>query len=372
MSSSGSVLPLRYARSFGLAAMFLCLLSAGLAHAQATISAGAQALYTEGTTLMRTGRLAEAQRVLLRAEAAAPGSLEIKITLGKLDALLGKSDDAIRLFSEVESKDPANSENEVNLAIALATRGSLDEALISATKAVQSGPRSAAAHHIRGKILAALNLAGEAQTEYETTLALTPADPLTLYDYAQFCEGTGNLREEVSILQRLVAVRPDNAQDRFLLARTLSRTGDQEGARREYRETIRLEPDNRAALYSLSRALQKEDPVQAAQLWARFGSLRISDDELNAIRSQGNDGVSAMQNRDWPRAIAIFESALASCAGCTLEATLEKDLGLSQCQGGDTAAGMISLRRSLALNPKDLDTLRALEIAEQANAAAKH
>ncbi len=63
--------------------------------------------------------------------------------------------------------------------------------------------------------------------------------------------------------------------------------------------------------------------------------------------------------------MAIFEAALAACAGCTLEATLAKDLGLSQSQGGELQSGVISLQRSLALNPKDLDTLRALGIAER-------
>ena len=323
------------------------------------------ALYRQGVSLIEKGHLAEAQRVLLQAEAEAPGSVEIRVTLGKLDALLGQNDEAIRLFRTVEAEAPGNSENEINLAIALAAHGSLEEALVPATKAVASSPRSAAAHHIRGKILAGLHRTDEAQAEYTSGLAAAPRDALTLYDYAQFCEESGRLQEEVSLLRRLVEVRPAKAQYHFLLARALSRTGDGAGSRREYRETLRLEPENRAALYSLSRAIQKEDPAEAARLSARFRALQASEEELNAIRSQGNDGVAAMQARDWPRAIAIFESALAACAGCTLEATLEKDLGLSQCQGGQVEAGVASLRRSLSLNPNDLDTLRALEIAER-------
>ncbi|GAC1426064.1 MAG: hypothetical protein NVSMB62_23420 [Acidobacteriaceae bacterium] len=324
-------------------------------------------LYKQGVSLVETGHLAEAQRVLLQAEQEAPESLEILVTLGKLDALLGQKDEAIRLFRTVEAKAPGNTDNEINLAIALASRGSLEEALGPAAKAVASSPHSAAAHHIRGKILADLQRPGDAQAEYESALAAAPRDALTLYDYAQFCEESGRLQEEVVLLRRLVEVRPAKAQYHFLLARALSRTGDEAGSRREYRETIRLDPENRSALYSLSRAMLKEDPEEAARLAARFHALRASEEEVNGIRTQGNDGVAAMQARNWPRAIAIFESALAACAGCTLEATLEKDLGLSQCQGGDMEGGVASLRRSLALNPNDLDTLRALEIAERTN-----
>lgn len=325
----------------------------------------AEVLYRQGVALVEKGHLAEAQRVLLQAEEEAPRSVAIRVTLGKLDALLGQNDEAIRLFRTVEAEAPGNSENEINLAIALAARGSLEEALVPATSAVASSPHSAAAHHIRGKILADLHRTGDAQAEYEAALAAVPRDQLTLYDYAQFCEESGRLQEEVTLLRRLVEVRPGKAQYHFLLARALARTLDEEGSRREYRETIRLEPENRAALYSLSRAIRKEDPEEAARLSARFRALQATEEEVNGIRSQGNEGVAAMQARNWPRAITIFESALAACAGCTLEATLEKDLGLSQCQGGKMEDGVASLRRSLALNPNDLDTLRALETAER-------
>lgn len=354
-----------------LASMFAYMLAVQ-AQSSGPVPAKVEALYREGVSLVESGRLAEAQRVLLQAESRAPANLEIKITLGKLDALLGQNDDAIRLFREVETQAPGNRENQINLAIALAAHGLLEEALVPATKAVTSSPRSLAAHHIRGKILAGIHRDADARTEYEMGLALAPRDVLTLYDYAQFCEETGRLVEEVPLLRRLLEVRPAKAQYHFMLGRVLSRTGDGAGSRREYREAIRLDPSNRAALYSLARAMQKDDSQEAARLTARFRALQASEEDLNAIRSQGNQGVSAMQAHDWPRAVEIFEAALAACAGCTLEATLEKDLGLSQCQGGQLEAGVLSLRRSLALNPNDLDTLHALEIAERASPTSKN
>ena len=358
-----------------LAAALLCAFAAEQAPASASSSSAspsaAEALYQQGLTLIHQGRLAEAQRLLLQARAQAPQNLNIAVTLGKVDALLGNSAEAVALLREVEARAPENTENQVNLAIALAQQGAFEEALVPATRAVTRSPNSAPAHHIRARVLSALHREQEARQDFKAALALAPSDPLTLYDDAQFCEETGDLPEEVQLLQRLITLRPANAQDRFLLARALSRTGHQADAITQYREAIRLDPKSRPALYSLSRLLQAKDPAEAASLTARFRSLQVSEDELNAIRSQGNQGVLAMQSRDWARAIALFQSALASCAGCTLEATLEKDLGLSECQGGHTDAGILSLRRALALNPQDLDTVRALELAEQAGASAK-
>ena len=339
--------------------------SLGQSAAPASSPPSAETLYQQGLALIHIGRLAEAQRVLVQARAEAPQTLKIAVTLGKVNALLGNFAEAIPLLREVEARDPENTENQVNLAVALAQQGDFEAALVPATQAVTRSPASAAAHHIRARVLSALHRPQEARQAFEDALSLSPRDPLTLYDNAEFCEETGDLAHEVQLLRRLITLRPANAQDHFLLARALARTGHQEDAIAEYRQVIRLDPKNRPALYSLSRLLQANDPAEAASLAQRFRSLQVSEDELNAIRSQGNQGVLAMQSRDWARAASLFQNALASCAGCALEATLEKDLGLAECQGGNTEAGVLSLRRSLALNPKDLDTVRALEIAER-------
>ena len=317
---------------------------------------------------MREGRFAEAQRHLLRAHTQAPSDIPIKISLGKVDSLLGRNAEAVEIFREVESQQPMNGENQLNLAIALAAEGLLNEALPHATQAVKTASGSAAAHHTLGKILDGLSRGKEAESEFETSLQIAPQNPLTLYDYALLCETLGHLIKEIDLLRRLLVIEPGRAQVHELLGRALSRTGDAASSRVEFREAIRLDPKDRLALYSLSRALIKEDPAESARLAARFQALRLSEDETNKLRDQGNQGVAAMQAREWPRAIAFFQAALATCAGCEIEVTLEKDLGLALCQNGDTQAGAASLRRSLALNPNDLDTLQALELAESSHA----
>lgn len=338
--------------------------------AQAAPKASAQALYKEGLGLIQSNLLAKAQGVLLQAHAQAPLDVPITITLGKVDSLLGRNEDAIKLFREVAAKQPHNGENELNLAITLATQGSLEEALLHASAACDL-TGSAGAHHVRGKILDSLGRSKEARAEFESALHIAPDDPSTLFDYALMCESSGELPREIELLRKLTELRPQTSQFHFLLGRALSRADNVAGAQVELREAIRLDPTNRAALYSLSRALAHEDPAESARLNTRFQALRLSEEEMNQLRDQGNQGIAAMNKQDWPRAIALFEAALTTCAGCTLEATLEKDLGLSQCQSGNTQAGALSLRRSLALSPNDLDTLHALELAEHANGHPK-
>lgn len=350
--------------------LFFCVAIAAFGQTPSP-AADAQALYRKALQLEQSKDLAMAQRTLLQAHTLAPADVPIEIVLAKLDALLGRNDDAVALFRKVQADHPANAENALNLAIALAQAGPLDEALTYATLAAKLSPRSSAAHHLRGKILDDLGRPADAQAQYESALAISPTDPLLLYDFALLYESTGNPSEEVSLLRRLIKVRPNISNDHFLLGRALSHTGDQPGSRLEFREAVRIDPNNRAALYNLYRSLRQENPDEAEQFAARFRALKLSDDELNNLRDQGNRGVRAMQAQNWTLAISIFQAALTACSGCTVEATLEKDLGIAQCQSGDTLAGTASLRRALALNPSDLDVLKAIEVAERSAGAKK-
>ncbi len=349
--------------------LYLCGGQAPRCVAQAQPSRDASALFHQGLQLEQRGRYAEAEQSLTQAHTLAPHALPITVALAKLDAVLGRHEAAVQLFREAVSAAPSDSASHLNLAIALASQGALQEALVSATRATALGPLSPGAHHLRGKLLGELNRPEEAKKEFTSALALQPNDPLTLYDFALLCEAQGNVTQEIILLRRRVSLPEARSTDHFLLGRALMRAGDPNSAQDELREAIRLDPENRAALYSLSRALQTTDPAEAARLSERFRALHVSDEELNAIRTQGNSGVAAMDRAEWPQAISTFEAALAACAGCSLEATLEKDLGLAQCRSGDAVTGAVSLRRSLALDPKDLDTLEALRLAETASSS---
>ena len=329
-------------------------------------------LYEEAMALQQANHLAEARSLLLQADALSPDDVKVEIALAKLDSRFGKQIEALELFRRVESRDPKSPENAINLGIALASGGNYDEALKLATWAVELNPRASSAHYLRGKVLVDLSRGDDAQREYQLALSFSPDDPLTLYDLAIIDESMGRPAEEVALLEHLIRIRPNLANDHFLLGRALLHEGQPVKAENAFRDAVRLDPHHRAALYSLSRLLQHQDPAEAEQFTSRFRALKTTDDETNKIRDQGNSGVAAMQQHDWPSAIRQFQSALILCSGCAVESILEKDLGLAQCQSGDTIAGTASLRRSFALDPNDPDVLKAIELAEHASPRSRN
>ncbi len=322
--------------------------------------------------LQKANHLAEARILLLRADALSPDDAKIAVALAKLDTRLGKQNEALELFRRLESRDPRNPENALNLGIALASDGNYDEALNLATRAVELNPSASSGHYLRGKVLVDLSRADDAQREYQLALSLSPDDALALYELAILDESMGRTKEEIPLLEHLVRIRPGVANDHFLLGRALLHEGQTAKAEMAFRDAVRLDPNHRAALYSLSRLLQHQNPAEAEQFTSRFRALRLSDEETNRIRDLGNTGVLAMQQRDWPSAIRQFQSALVLCSGCAVESTLEKDLGLAQCQSGDTISGLASLRRSFALDPNDADVLKAIELAERASPLSRN
>ena len=332
-------------------------------------SPSAQSLYAEGLALWKAGRLAEAQARTAEAVALAPGNLEMQSSLGKLDDLVGRYDEAIPLFRAVAKAKPTDGTAQLDLAIALAQGGSLDESLAIASGLTHTHPNLAPAHRLRAKTLADLHRPDEALAEYKLAERLAPNDWLTQYDMATLLGAMGNTPDQVLHLRRLIALQPGKAQFHFQLGQALEHAGDRPGAITEWREAIRLEPRYREAIYSLSRALRQTDPQEARALEERFREIRQSADVLNSIRDQGNGGVAAMSRRDFTTASALFRSALETCAGCELEGDLEKDLGLALCQAGDLKTGEQMLVAALTLKPADPDIVRALAIARAQLAA---
>jgi Tfp pilus assembly protein PilF len=74
----------------------------------------------------------------------------------------------------------------------------------------------------------------------------------------------------------------------------------------------------------------------------------------------GNQALAASTQQDWPKAISLLHRAIAQCNGCSIEAGLRKNLGLTLCRSGQIDEGAAELHKSLKLNPSDPDVVKAL------------
>src|SRR5580704_12433836 len=115
-------------------------------------------LMQEGQNLAAQGRLADAE--------LAPENYALLTLLGKIEGRVGKHADAIALFRRVVSGQPKSADAHVNLAIALADAGQLEEALNETSTAALLSPKSASVHVNRARLLADLHRPEEAEKEF--------------------------------------------------------------------------------------------------------------------------------------------------------------------------------------------------------------
>ena len=175
----------------------------------------------QGQDLAAQGRFAEAEVPLKQAAEIAPENYALLTLLGKIEDRVGKHADAIALFRRVASGQPKSADAHVNLAIALADAGDLEEALKETSTAALLSPKSASVHVNRARVLADLHR----PTKQKKSFPSLTSWPLTIRSVSIYWglleKDRGNLEKQTSLFQQLVRLQPDNLNALLLLAQSL-------------------------------------------------------------------------------------------------------------------------------------------------------
>jgi tetratricopeptide (TPR) repeat protein len=322
-------------------------------------------LIKEGQDLAAQGRFAEAEVPLKQAAELAPENYALLTLLGKVEGRVGKHADAIAVFRRVVSGQPKSADAHVNLAIALADAGNLEEALKETSNAVLLSPKLASAHLNRARVLADLHRPEEAEKEFAVAHQLAPNNPDCLFYWALLEKDRGNLEKQTLLFQQLVRLQPDNQVALLLLAQSLQRESKNAETIAVLRRILRLNPDSGNALYMLSMELRRTNPEESKKLQQDFETQKRKEADLAQVKSLGNEAYVAANKQDWPEAIRILKKALESCENCEVAAGLHKNLGLALCNNGNLDEGKQELQEALKLNPTDPDIVKALNVAAQ-------
>lgn len=324
-----------------------------------------QRLVRKSKELVSRGRLAEAEILLVQAEHASPTNTAVLTLLGKVKGSMGESTDAQGLFRRVIRLKPRSAEAHVNLAIILSDAGELAAALDETSNALSIAPTLAVAHLNRARILADLKRPIEAKPEFAIACRLDPRNPDGFYYWALLERESGNLTKETTLLQRVVALQPQNDKAYFQLGRSLVEQSRPDEAAKAFRQALRINPNSSEAIYMLSRVLRGIDPKLAGQLRKKFELVKQHEADLEEAKTIADKGYVASSTGQYSVAIRLFCEALTKCESCEIEAALHKNLGLSLCRDGKLDECRIELKKSLELDPSDPDTLRALSIIGQ-------
>ena len=340
-----------------------CFVMDGRCYAQAT--GNAAGLLQQGLDEAARGELAKADVTLEKAQTLAPKDPDVLTSLGKVKARIGELGAATALFREVVALQARSAEAHLNLAVALADAHSLTEALSEIVRAQQLSPNMAAAHLNHARILADLHRTAEAEVEFSHAATLEPSNPDCFFYWALLERETSDYARETALLRTLVKLQPRNDQAWLLLGNSLAYQAKQKEAIASWREALAINPQSSQAVYKLSRALRTNDPAEAKRLEEDFAALRQGSENLDKIKTLGNQAYSAMQTQDWAAAITTFKQAVDLCGDCGVSGTLHKDLGLAYCNSGQWKEGRTELQIALRLLPQDPDIVRALAILDQ-------
>ena len=318
-------------------------------------------LLGQGRKLLEAGRLAEAELVLDRAEKLVPSDPVILTLDAKVKGRLGEYASSVALLKRVIRLTPQSAEAHVDLAIALADSGDLNNALAETATSISIAPALANAHLNRARILSDMNRNREAGDEFALAARLAPGDP-DCYFYWSFVErAQGNFTKETELLRKVVKLQPGNVKAHIMLADSLQYQNRTAEAVAELRIALEIDPDSAQAIYELSRALRTTDPEESNRLLGQFNQLKTQNAVVDRAKALANEAFHAFTVQHLGESVRLYNEALEACGDCDIESTLHRDLGLTLCRNGQIEQGAEELRKALALNPEDRDAAKALE-----------
>jgi tetratricopeptide (TPR) repeat protein len=157
----------------------------------------------------------------------------------------------------------------------------------------------------------------------------------------------GSTEEAMAQFREALRLDPDNAQAHTNLGNTLLREGYTEEAIAEYREAFKIDPAEAEAHYDLGNALLQQGRTEEAIAQFRE-AIRIDPADANA---HSNLGVALMQQGHNEEAIAQFREAVRINPAL---ADAHCDLGLALFQDGRIEEAIAQVERALDLQPADV------------------
>lgn len=157
-----------------------------------------------------------------------------------------------------------------------------------------------------------------AESLYAERLAVDSNDQRALHRLGLIYAWSGRHAPAVGLLDRLVAIAPENLEARRDRARVLSWSGDLGGSAAAYRELLARRPDDRESALGLARVLSWDNRLRAAAAAYRGLLARDPDDRdalkgLARVRSWSGDLPGA--EAGWRRAVALDSTDLEARAG---------------------------------------------------------
>ena len=246
-----------------------------------------------GVSYYLTAKFRQAVETLRPLEPAIIGDPELAYTYGVSLVQLADNGAATALFTRLAEQHSKAPQARLYAAQGFMLMGDYEGALREYRAVAQLDARMRQAHYSAGLSLIRLNRLEEAEDEFRRELQLNPSDEVSEYHLAYvLLERKQQIPEAVALLKKAIAARPDYADARYRLGKTLTEQGDVAGAIEHLEAAARAEPQKDYIRYQLSiayrRAARAADADRELQLYRK---LKAESRELQPGAMGGKQNV---------------------------------------------------------------------------------
>jgi tetratricopeptide (TPR) repeat protein len=323
-----------------------------------------------GTALALQGLHVQSLKEIETAINLSPNSAKAHNQLGVILSRFLETEAARKAFEDALSLDPNFAEAHVNLALILAQTGELPlahEHLDRAIVLYRATQPAARAYFLRAKVWSAQGDNDNAIFDLEKATQVSSGDADAWFDLSQLKHSKGDFVGAVAAAKKVVNLNPKNAPAQSWLGRLYLENDDAAQAVRHLQIARSLGVDDKATLYSLSRALRAMGKIQdSQQVEERVLEMQRLNTKANEVlftaSGLNEEGLRLEQKGDLLGATKKYRQAV------DLDQTgfgFRLNYGLALCRIGNWHEGIAQLQEVLRQDPDNADAAKALFIAQE-------
>lgn len=323
-----------------------------------------------GTALALQGLRVQSLKEMATAIKLSPNSAKARNQLGIILSRFLETDAARKAFADALSLDPNLAEAHVNLALILAQTGELAEAHEHLDRAIvlygDTKP-AARAYFLRAKVWSAQGDNDKAITDLEKATEVDSANADAWFDMSQLKQSKGDMDGAFAAARKVVDLNPSLAPAQSWLGQMYLENADAAQAVKHLQVARSLGVDDKATLYSLSRALRangqtedarrvEEQVMQMQHLSNQAGKVLFTASGLN------EEGLTLERQGDLVGALEKYHKAV------DLDPTgygFRLNYALALCRLGKWQEAITQLHEVLKEDPNNADAAKALFVAQE-------